>query len=88
MPYKQEGKLRSYQFSIFNPYALTQGIFTRDGGVSPRPWKSLNIGGTVGDDPARVAENVSRLLSAAREQKNDLYEIWQVHQAKVLVADG
>lgn len=87
MPFNQKGKLRYYQFSIFDPYPLTQGIFTRHGGVSPHPWKTLNIGGTVGDEPARVAENKSRLLSAAREQEDDLFEIWQVHQAKVLFAD-
>ena len=35
----------------------------RAGGVSPAPWASLNLGDHVGDDPARVAANRSRLLA-------------------------
>lgn len=30
---------------------------TRQGGVSPAPWASFNLGDHVGDDPARVAAN-------------------------------
>lgn len=30
---------------------------TRQGGVSPAPWDSFNLGDHVGDDPARVAAN-------------------------------
>lgn len=36
------------------------GFTTRDGGVSPAPWTSLDLGTGTGDDPARVAENRRR----------------------------
>jgi YfiH family protein len=41
---------------------------TREGGVSGAGWRSLNLGGATGDDPACVAENRARfgaLLPAA-----------------------
>ena len=37
---------------------------TREGGVSPAPFDSLNLGDHVGDDPLSVAENRARLASA------------------------
>ncbi len=37
---------------------------TRAGGVSSGPWGELNLGSSVGDDPASVIENRRRLLSA------------------------
>ncbi|TCD48170.1 peptidoglycan editing factor PgeF [Chlorobium sp. N1] len=37
---------------------------TRRGGVSPEPWRSLNLGNNTGDEPERVRRNM-RLLSAA-----------------------
>ena len=36
-------------------------VTTRAGGVSEAPWNSLNLGDHVGDSPAAVAENRSRL---------------------------
>ncbi len=36
---------------------LRAGFTTVDGGVSPYPWNSLNLGGHVGDAPSRVARN-------------------------------
>lgn len=36
----------------------------RSGGVSVRPWASLNLGDHVGDDPAAVEENRTRLRQA------------------------
>lgn len=86
MPFVDRGPLRYFQFSIFDPQVLTQGIFTRHGGVSPPPWQSLNIGGTVGDEPSRVRENKYRLLDAMDCPPDSLFEVWQVHRAKVIVA--
>ncbi len=65
--------------------AFAHGFTTRGGGVSPPPWDGLNLGGAVGDDPARVAENWRRLeartgLRFARAR--------QVHGARVLRADA
>lgn len=37
---------------------------TRQGGVSPQPWDSLNVGLHTNDDPAHVAENRRRVTAA------------------------
>jgi len=41
--------------------AFAHGFTTRAGGVSAPPYDRLNLGGAVGDDPARVVENWRRL---------------------------
>lgn len=64
--------------------AFRHGFTTRDGGVSPPPWDRLNLGGAVGDDPARVAENW-RLLEGATGLR--FARVRQVHGARVLRAD-
>jgi YfiH family protein len=61
------------------------GFSTRVGGVSPAPWNSLNLGGAVGDDPARVEENW-RLLEAATGLA--FARVRQVHGARVVTAEG
>ncbi len=43
---------------------VRHGIFSRKGGVSPKPWDSLNLGLNCGDDPIHVIENRQRLLTA------------------------
>ena len=58
MSFIQHNGLRYFQFGTLQ---TRHALFTRHGGVSPDPWGSLNVGGTVGDDLARVREN--RLLS-------------------------
>jgi len=67
---------------------IVHGIFTRLGGISPTPWKSLNIGGTVGDAPSRVQENRRRLFAALGRSPESLYDVWQVHSARYVVAQG
>src|SRR5512142_3041086 len=45
--------------------AFRHGFTTRSGGASDPPFDRLNLGGAVGDDPARVAENWALLEPAA-----------------------
>ena len=59
------------------------GFSTRSGGVSPAPWDSLNLGGAVGDEPSRVAENWSRLEVATGLR---FARVRQVHGARVVTA--
>ncbi|HSM92697.1 MAG TPA: peptidoglycan editing factor PgeF [Anaeromyxobacteraceae bacterium] len=61
------------------------GFSTRRGGVSPAPWDSLNLGGAVGDDPGRVAENWRRLEAATGLA---FARVQQVHGARVVTADA
>src|SRR5512138_2897581 len=61
--------------------AFPHGFTTRDGGVSPATWDSLNLGGLVEDEPARVAENWRRLRAATGLE---FARVRQVHGARVV----
>jgi YfiH family protein len=58
---------------------------TRTGGVSAAPFDSFNLGDHVGDDPAAVAQNRSRLTEALRLQGAQApVFLKQVHGTQVL----
>jgi YfiH family protein len=88
MPFHTSGPVRFYTFSTFDSFDLTHAIFTRQGGVSPEPWASLNLGGTVGDDPARVAKNRERVFQSVRRNLHTMFDVWQVHSVEVVKADA
>jgi YfiH family protein len=67
---------------------FTHGIFTRLGGVSPAPWASLNVGGTVGDDQAAVRENHRLIYNALDLDGSRACTVWQVHSADTVVVKG
>jgi hypothetical protein len=85
MPFSQQNDLRYYTFEIF-PENITQAVFTRQGGVSPRPWDSLNVGGLIGDDIAHVRENRIRSFKALGRAPESVHDVWQVHSADVVYA--
>jgi polyphenol oxidase len=74
------------------PFALCEGItvlFTgRHGGVSTGPFSTLNLGLSVGDDPAAVARNRSVVLRAAAPGPARVAWMHQVHGATVAYAPG
>lgn len=86
MPFSQNNGLRYFSFEIF-PKNIAQGVFTRQGGVSPRPWDSLNVGGSIGDDIAHVRENRIRSFKALGRAPESIHDVWQVHSADVVYAD-
>lgn len=63
---------------------LTHAISTRQGGVSPAPWDSLNLSHTRGDEVGRVDEN-HRRLCAALSVTAPLTNAYQVHGAHTAV---
>lgn len=88
MPFHQPDAIRYYTFDVFSESRLTHAVFTRRGGVSPKPWESLNVGGLRGDDPQRVLQNrVLSFLTVGRDYKS-VYDVWQVHSNDVIVTDG
>jgi YfiH family protein len=87
MPFSNNNGIRYYTFDIF-PRTVTQAVFTRQGGVSPAPWHSLNVGGTVGDEAARVRENRLRSFRALGRSFESLFDVWQVHSADAVYADA
>jgi YfiH family protein len=88
MPFLQINSLRFFQFEIFDPSKLTHAIVTRNGGVSPVPWKSLNVGASVGDDLVRVNKNVDKIFKALGRDPSSRYDTWQIHSSKVQIVQN
>jgi hypothetical protein len=88
MPFHESNSVRYLTFESLDEAGVSHAVFTRRGGVSPAPWASLNLGGTVGDDPARVAQNRQRAFDAVGCGVETLFDVWQVHSADVVRADA
>ncbi len=88
MPFHQDGLIRYYTFESLEAAGVTHAVITRRGGVSPEPWASLNVGGTVGDDPDRVLENRQRSFRALNRPYHSLFDVWQVHSSEVVCANA
>lgn len=87
MSFQANESLRWYQFEIFQDHpGLIQGIFTRQGGISPAPWSSLNMATSVGDTRERVVENRRRILDALHLPGWGFFDVWQVHGTHVIPA--
>jgi YfiH family protein len=87
MPFQTIAGIRYYQFERLGE-GLIQAIFTRQGGISPRPWAALNMGGTVGDIPERVHENRQRGLRVLGLNLESVYDVWQVHGVNVIITEA
>jgi hypothetical protein len=87
MPFAESNGVRYFKFDLFSR-DIVQAVFTRNGGVSPEPWTSLNVGGTVGDERPRVIENRIRSFRALGRDPHSLFDVWQVHSADVVVANA
>lgn len=61
---------------------------TRAGGVSVSPYDSFNLGEHVGDDPAAVAANRSRLARSIDLPEDALVWMEQIHSNTVTVVEG
>ncbi len=61
---------------------------TRAGGVSSAPYDTFNLGDHVGDDPASVAANRTRLAGALGLEERAMVWMEQVHSRNVTVVDG
>jgi hypothetical protein len=79
--------IRTYHFDNLSQSGIFHAIFTRQGGVSPDPYKSLNFGGTVGDEPAHVLENHKKAFKAINKPLESRFDVWQVHGKDVIVTD-
>jgi YfiH family protein len=63
-------------------------FFTRHGGVSERPWGSLNFAISVGDAAESVHENFRRAARSLRVNRTKLYILSQVHGTVSRVLHG
>jgi YfiH family protein len=87
MPFLQSDEIRYHIFESLEETGIIHGTIARQGGVSLQPWDSLNVGGTVGDEPGRVLENRRRSFRALGREFESLYDVWQVHGTDVVFTD-
>jgi hypothetical protein len=80
--FNQTGTIRYLTFDTFE--RVPHAVLTRQGGVSSSQWTSLNLGGTVGDEPNHVAENRARAFTAIGSDVDSGFDVWQVHGNSVV----
>jgi YfiH family protein len=79
----------TYHFESLDVEGLGHAVFTRLGGVSQGPFASLNVGNTVGDDEAAVAENHARVYARLDLSAGLVATPLQVHGNRIAtVMDG
>ena len=88
MPFHQPDAIRYYTFDSLDAARVKHAVFTRQGGLSPQPWASLNVGGLRGDDPERVYQNRVLSFQALGKRPERVYDVWQVHSAEVVCASA
>jgi len=76
---KEKEGIRWLEFELLQEERchLAHAVFLRHGGVSQKPYDSLNLGGGSGDDPSLVAINRQRVLSVL--PSSDPVSGYQVH---------
>ncbi|OJX41465.1 MAG: hypothetical protein BGO78_01690 [Chloroflexi bacterium 44-23] len=80
--------IKNFQFSSFPDSDLVHGVFSRHGGVSPQPYFSLNLGGTVGDSRENVVENRKRIFDFLGRTVESVFDVWQIHGNRVVKAEN
>jgi YfiH family protein len=84
--YERVGTLPVYRFDqLDGTPSLVHAVFTRQGGASLPPCASLNLGHTVGDDPAAVEINHNRVYRALRIHRSQTVTCHLTHSADVFV---
>ena len=70
---------------IFQTFDFLLGIQSkRHGGVSPKPYQSLNLGLNTDDNYKNVTENRKRLFSALNISEEQIAAVYQVHGNEVI----
>lgn len=69
----------TYRFESLDADGLVHAVFTRLGGVSKGSFSSLNVGNSVGDDKASVAENHARVYARLGLSPDRVASPCQVH---------
>ncbi len=79
--------LRWYTLQSFDAHGIVHAFVTRLGGVSPDPYKSLNLGSTNGDKAENVETNRQRMYAAIGRDPLSRYNSWQVHGVEMLFTE-
>ena len=84
--YEYAATLPVYRFAhLVEDAWLVHAVFTRQGGVSRPPYASLNLGHTVGDDPAAVDTNHDRVYQALGLSRFQSVTCHLTHSADIFV---
>jgi YfiH family protein len=67
---------------------IVHAFSTRQGGVSRSPFAALNLGQSVGDNPAAVEENRRRFFGAFGIDPARVVRVWQAHGNGVVPVDA
>ena len=82
---RTDNGLTTYQFEKLAGQGLVHAIFTRLGGTSQGPFAALNVGRSVGDDPATVDANLARIYASLDLAAERVATAHQVHSNRVAV---
>ena len=64
---------------------IRYAFLTRNGGISPVPFQSLNLSTATGDSEAHVSENKRRIASAFDFEPDRLMLLRQIHEDRILI---
>lgn len=78
----------TYTFEASKTLPFVAHLSTRHGGVSPEPWRSLNLSIARGDTRERVEENRDRLAAAIGVDPATMVRCRQVHGTGVAKVDA
>jgi purine-nucleoside/S-methyl-5'-thioadenosine phosphorylase / adenosine deaminase len=79
--------LTGYRFEALDRGAVNAFVTTRGGGLSSGPYRSLNLGLRVGDDPEVVLENRRRAFQAFEVDLERSVWCRQIHSDGVVIVD-
>jgi YfiH family protein len=84
MKNSQSNGIEQFAFEKFGFSNIPHGFFTRNGGISPAPWRSLNLSTTGGDSRENVIENRKRIFEIINRPVDSLFDAWQVHGNRII----
>jgi YfiH family protein len=85
---RQQGDLEVLTWPRLDGLDAQVMVTTRQGGVSPGPYASLNLSLSVGDEPGAVLENRRRVAAALGVGLDDFVFARQVHGARAQVVSA
>lgn len=87
MPFLTHDGMKVFAFQHLLGQPVVHGVISRHGGVSAAPYQTMNVGGTVGDAPEAVLENLKRSFAFFGRDLASRFDVWQVHGSDVVCTD-
>ena len=81
-------KIHYFTFQTLTNPDIIHAVLGRSGGVSPYPYKSLNMSTSTGDSKTNVAANVTIVYNALNLSTDTLNTVHQVHGQRTFTVDN